>query len=199
MQRDAIERAAKARGHAIDVWFAEKRGGAAADRPQLDWLRHEVQAGKFDRVFAFRLDRLSRGGIRATLAILEELEGHGCAVETVADEFSLRGPSRDLVIAVLACCAQMERAAIGERISAAHTRVKASGGHWGRRPRANEDVVSKIRKLSADGKSIRQIAIALKVPHSTVQNVVSKKGTYKNARPGPAKTRGKRLAAPPSK
>lgn len=180
MQRDAIERAAKARGHAIDVWFSEKVPGADAERPQLDWLRHEVQAGKFERVYTFRLDRLSRGGVRATLSILEELEAHGCAVETIADEFSLRGPSRDIVVAVLACCAQMERSALGERIAAARVRIEATGGNWGRPRRVDDAMVKRIRELQGK-RTVRQIASALKIPHGTVQNVLSKKGVYKQA------------------
>jgi DNA invertase Pin-like site-specific DNA recombinase len=186
MQRDAIERAAKARGHAVDVWFSEKTGGSAAERPQLDLLRADVRAGKFARVFTFRLDRLSRGGIRATLSILEELESHGCKVETVADEFSLQGPARELIIAVLACCAQMERSAIGERISAARTRIEAKGGNWGRPRRADDSTIERIRALHGK-RTVREISAALKVPHGTVQNVLSKKGVYKPRLPGPAK------------
>lgn len=181
MQRDAIERAALARGARIDEWFAEKVGGAAAVRPQLDRLRQAVQAGTFDRVFAYRLDRLSRGGIRETLSIVEEFKTHGARIETVADGFALEGAGADVVLAVLAWAAQMERAAIGERVAAARVKVEASGGAWGRPRRVDDATAAKVRTLSKS-RTVREIAIALKIPKSTVCDVLSEKGAYKRQR-----------------
>src|SRR5258706_12629809 len=39
LQREAIERAAAARGEKIDLWVAEKASGKRVDRPELDSLR----------------------------------------------------------------------------------------------------------------------------------------------------------------
>jgi len=181
MQRDAIERAALARGASIDVWFAEKVGGAAAVRPQLTALRASVQLGTFERVFVYRLDRLSRGGIRETLSIVEEFKANGCKIETVADGFPVEGPGADVVLAVLAWAAQMERAAIGERVAAARVKVEASGGTWGRPRRVDDATAAKVRTLSKS-RTVREIAIALKIPKSTVCDVLSEKGAYKRAR-----------------
>jgi DNA invertase Pin-like site-specific DNA recombinase len=184
MQRDAIERAARARGARIDVWFSEKVGGAAASRPELEWLRHAVQAGEFSRVFVYRLDRLSRGGIRDTLAIVDEFKRHGCKIETIADGFALDGAGSEVVLAVLAWAAQMERAAIGERIAAARVRVEAKGKTWGRPARLNSAQVAELRKLAKNGRSVRQLAVAFKIPKSTVGRAVSQNG---GAKPGLAK------------
>lgn len=181
MQRDAIERAARARGARVNVWFAEKVRGAGVARPQLEELRQAAQRGDFDRLFVYRLDRLSRGGIRETLGILDELRVHGCKVETVADGFSLDGPAADVVLAVLAWAAQMERAAIGERIAAARVRVEAAGGSWGRPKRVDDETQAKVRTLSKS-RTIREIAVALKIPKSTVGAILSEKGAYKRPR-----------------
>jgi DNA invertase Pin-like site-specific DNA recombinase len=185
-QRDAVTRVARARRLRIGAWYSDKIGGAAAERPELDRLREDARAGKLDRLFVFRLDRLSRGGIRATLAILEELKAHGVEVETIADGFSLGGPAGDVVVAVLAWAAQMERQAIGERISAARKRIEASGGAWGRPKRVNDDG-ERILRLRTEGRTIRQIAIALKIPKSTVARAASQKGAYNPARSIPRK------------
>src|SRR3989304_3167768 len=115
--RLAISKAAKARGDSIGEWYCEKRNANTLERQQLDRLRREVQAGKHAKVYVFRIDRLARSGIRDTLAVIEEFRGHGCKIATVADGFSLDGPTSDVVIAVLAWAAPMQRAAPGEGVS----------------------------------------------------------------------------------
>lgn len=165
-QRSAIERAARARGHRIGKWFREKESGRSISRPALDELRAAVRRGDVRTLYVFRLDRLTRSGIRDTLAIVEELRRGGCELVTLADGFDLGGPAADVVVAVMAWAAQMERAAIGERIAAARARAET----WGR-PRRNVDV-RRARELAAKGKSVRQIAAALKVPRSTLSRAL---------------------------
>lgn len=188
MQRDAIQRAALARGFVIDVWFSEKVGGAALARPQLATLREAVALGKFDRVVVYRLDRLSRGGIRSTLALVDEFKAHACRIESIADGFALDGPASEVVLAVLAWSAQMERAAIGERVASARAKVEASGGSWGRPRRVDDETVARVRALSKRA-SVRQIAVACKIPKSTVQAILSEKGPYKPTRAKGSKPR----------
>lgn len=186
-QREAISRAAAARGDVIDHWFQEKISGSTLERPELNELRVAARAGRISKVYVFRVDRLSRGGIRDTLAIVEELRAHGCRVASVSDGFSLDGPAGDVVLAVMAWAAQMERAALGERISAARERVEASGGHWGRRRRAGAGKVEHVRQLRDAGLTVREISKATKIPRSTVSAVLSGKGPYGEAAETPAK------------
>ena len=166
-QNDAVVRAASARGERIGRVYAEIGGGAARRRPELERLMGDVRAGLVSRLYVYRLDRLSRGGIRATLSIVEELQCHGVELVSIADGFTVSGPARDVVLAVFAWAAQMERAAISERISAARTRVLGEGKAWGR-PRRDVDPKA-VRDLKSAGKTIRQIAQILHVPKSTVQ------------------------------
>jgi DNA invertase Pin-like site-specific DNA recombinase len=72
------------------------------------------------------------------------------------------------VLAVLAWAAKAERAAINERISAARERVEAEGRKWGRPSRLTDDQRGKVLAMRAAGRSIREIAVAMKVPRSTV-------------------------------
>jgi DNA invertase Pin-like site-specific DNA recombinase len=62
----------------------------------------------------------------------------------------------------------MERLAINERISAARERVEAEGGRWGRPSRIDEALRGRIVSLRNEGRSLRKIAVALKVPLATV-------------------------------
>jgi DNA invertase Pin-like site-specific DNA recombinase len=175
-QRRAIEQCARARGDKVARWFVEKRSGATLQRPELELVRAGARRGALSKLYVFALDRLTRSGIRDTLAILEELRGAGCQVSTVADPFPLEGPAADVVVAVFAWVAQMERKRIGERISAARARVEAEGGRWGRprRVATGGELERKMRSLVRQKKSIRAIARALKIPRSTVARTVER-------------------------
>lgn len=167
-QRHAIERAAKARGDLITDWRSEKRSGKLLARPELDRVRAAVRAGNIAKLYVYRLDRLTRSGIRDTLQVVSELRQNGCEVVSIADGFDLNGPAAEIVLAVLSWASQMERLAINERISAARERVEAEGRKWGRPSRFDAAGLARVKELRVEGRSIREIAVALKVPRSTV-------------------------------
>jgi DNA invertase Pin-like site-specific DNA recombinase len=170
-QNDAVIRAARARGDRIARVYAEIEGGAARRRPELDRLLADVRAGLIRVVYAYRLDRLSRAGIRATLSIIEELDHCNVELVTIADGFSVSGPARDVIVAVLAWAAQMELQAISERISAARERVEGEGGTWGRPSRLSDLERREIQRRKRSGETIRAISMALKIPKSIVGRV----------------------------
>jgi len=171
-QRASIARAAKARGDVVGAWFVETMSGKSTQRPELTRLRASVRAGEVARLYVYRIDRLTRSGIRDTLDLVDEFTRAGCALVTVADGFDFQGPAGEVVLAVIAWAAKVERLAIGERISAARARVEAEGGSWGRPPRMTPALVAKARARAARGHSVREIAAALKVPRSTVYRVI---------------------------
>ena len=174
MQRDAIKRAAKARGDKIARWY-EETACSVTERPELALVRQHARAGSVSKLYVFRLDRLSRGGILEVLNIVHELRGNGCALETVSDGFSFDGPAADVILAVFAWVAQMERAAIKERLAHARVELEAAGGHWGRPRATDERTREKIRNLKSKGRTVRSIAMALKIPRSTVGRALSQK------------------------
>jgi DNA invertase Pin-like site-specific DNA recombinase len=167
-QRAAIERAAAVRGDTIATWYAEKRSAKTTDRAELQRLRADARAGHFRRLYLFRVDRLARSGIRDTFEIVEELHGHGVEIVTIADGFSLDGPAADVVLAVMAWAAKAERLATAERISAARERIEAEGGRWGRPSRVDRKTRERAAEMKLAGKTVREIARALKVPRSTI-------------------------------
>lgn len=184
-QRSAIERAATARGDTITDWRAEKRSGKTLARPELDRLRADARAGHVRKLYVFKLDRLTRSGIRDTFEVIEELRAHGVELVSVSDGFALDGPAAEVVLAVMAWAAKMERLAINERISAARERVEAEGGSWGRPRKIDHRAREKMLAMKTTGKSIREIAMAMKIPKSTVARVVSQKRTTGTAPAAP--------------
>lgn len=167
-QRAAIEQAAKARGEQIDVWFEDKATGTKLARPGLAELRSLVRGGGASRCYVFRLDRLLRSGVRDAVLLVDEFRRCGCELVTIADGFSLDGPASEMVVAMIAWLAKMERDAINERISAARDRIEAEGGRWGRARKMGPSEVAKAWQLKGCGLSIRKISQHLRVPRSTV-------------------------------
>jgi DNA invertase Pin-like site-specific DNA recombinase len=174
-QRNAIERAAAARGDAVADWYAEKRSAKTMDRVEIKRLLADARAGRLRgrRLYLFRLDRLTRTGIADTLATLDELREYGAEVVSVADGFDLSGPHAEIVVAVMAWAAKMERLAINERIAAARDRIEAEGGRWGRPRVIDRSTLAKARALRAKGRTIRQVSVALKVKRSTLARALS--------------------------
>jgi len=167
-QKHAIERCAAARGDGIQYTFHEKLSAKTTARPELEELRRIAREGGLVRLYVFRLDRLARSGIRDTLEVVQELQAHGCEVVSVSDGFDLRGPAAEIVMAVLAWAAQMELLASRERRAAARLRIEAAGGRWGRPPRMTKLEIERARRMIGQGKTIRRVSMAMKVPRSTL-------------------------------
>lgn len=177
-QKDAIRRAAKARGDRVVRWYCETVSGGRSDPPVLQNLRRAAREGRVRKLYVYKLDRLGRRGIRDTLGVLAELRAHGCEVASVSEPFPLAGPMSEVVVAVIAWAAQFEREQIGDRIAAARKRVEASGGTWGRRRAVDPGTLRRARAMKNDGATIREISAALKIPKSTLSDALSEKGHY---------------------
>jgi DNA invertase Pin-like site-specific DNA recombinase len=178
-QRSAINVAAKARGETIEQWFSETMSGRTMQRPKLDALRSAVRTGTVRRIYSFKIDRFTRTGVADTFALLDEFKRAGCEVVAVADNLHLKPGADDLLTEVflfaLSIAARLERQAINERIAAARDRVEVEGGHWGRPRRMDHAMVDRARTMKKEGRTVRQIAAALKVPRATVQRALSRK------------------------
>jgi DNA invertase Pin-like site-specific DNA recombinase len=181
-QKAAILKAATARGDEISHWYGEKISGYALERAALASLRHAVRRGEHKKVYVFRIDRLSRAGVLATFTVVDDLTRNGCSVATVADAFDLDGPAGPIVLAVLATCAEMERKALSDRISAARERVEREGGQWGRPRRVDPGTLAKAQELRAQGHTLRYVSAALKIPRATLQGALAGKGHYATPR-----------------
>lgn len=175
LQRHALQRAAAARGDALEL-REEKRTGSELARPELDRLRAEIRAGLVKRLYVFRLDRLTRTGVADTFKLLEELRRHGCELVTVSDGFDLSGPWAEPLIAMMAWAAKLENHVRRERQSAARERMEASGKRWGRPQRLSAEQLGQARRMKDEGRSLRTIAMALKVPRATLGRALAPSG-----------------------
>lgn len=198
MQRDAIERAAAARGEQVEEWYADTRSGGTMDREHLERLRGNVRAGRVNALYVYALDRLTRTGIRDTLDLVEELRAAGVRLVSIVDAFALEGPAAEVILSVMAWAAKMERQRINERIASSREAVEARGGSWGRPPRMTPQERETAWRMRDEGRSVRAIAVALKVPRATVARTLGKKnqGSAMSQKVGPSETARSRPKRP---
>ena len=127
---------------------------------------------KFDVLFFWSLDRLTRKGTLATLKYLELLETYGVGWRSHTEPWiDSAGPFRVVIISLLASLAKQERVRISERVRAGLTRAKQYGTRSGRsigRPRAlfQRDRALELRR---QGLSWRKIAKTIGVSPSTIR------------------------------
>jgi DNA invertase Pin-like site-specific DNA recombinase len=161
------------RGWVIAGEYVDHETGGTAKRPDFQRMFNDARQRKFDLVFFWSLDRLSREGVSATLAHLERLTAAGVNWRSYTEEYlDSTGLFRDAVIAILAVIAKQERIRRSERASAAIAKLRRQGKteHLGR-PRLVLDR-AKARLLHEQGQSIRKIAAELRISTMTAHRIV---------------------------
>ena len=91
--------------------------GANMDRPALQNMIKDINAGCIDKVLVYKLDRLSRSQ-KDTLYLIEDVFlSHGCDFVSMNENFDTSTPFGRAMIGILAVFAQLEREQIKERLS----------------------------------------------------------------------------------
>lgn len=176
MQRDAIQRAASARGATVDVWFTETRARDAYHRPQLESLRLAARRGELGHVWVFALDRLTGLGAQDMLQIVSELRKHGCTPVSVTEPIDFDGPFAEIHVAWLGCMAKWELNRIRERTAAAKKKAEATGKRWGRPPAGTGEQRAYLRQLLDQGLTLRKAAKQAGLSFGTAQRILAGDG-----------------------
>jgi DNA invertase Pin-like site-specific DNA recombinase len=157
-------------GWEIAAEFHDAKSGKSLDRPGLKRMLGAASRREFDVLVFWSLDRLSRSGVGDVLNLLKQLSGWGVAYRSMQEYYlDSLGPFGDVVVALLATIAKMEREKIRERTLAGLARARKQG-RIGGRPKAEDDakLVQTVQRLRAAGKSIRQIAAEADISTNTV-------------------------------
>ena len=105
--------------------------GANMDRPALQRLLSDIEAGQIDCVVVYKVDRLSRS-LLDFARMMETFDKHRVAFVSITQQFNSASSMGRLVLNVLLSFAQFEREIISERtrdkIAAARRKGKWSGG-----------------------------------------------------------------------
>lgn len=109
--------------------------GASTDRPGLQEMINDVQAGKLQKIVVYKLDRLSRSQLDTLYLIEKVFLANGCDFVSMNENFDTSTPFGRAMIGILAVFAQLEREQIKERLMmGADARAKEGKWRGGRAP-----------------------------------------------------------------
>ena len=159
-------------GYPIVREYAEQEnGGKGVEyRQQLAAMFAGAARREFDLLLVWSLDRFSREGMAATVAHLQRLAAHGAAFRSYTEEHLSTENElvRNILLAVLASLAKVEREKISARTKAGLERARANGKRLGR-PGFSDGDKEKLRKALDTGDSWHAVSRKLRMPYSTVK------------------------------
>lgn len=104
--------------------------GSNMDRPGLQSMIKDVEAGKIDMVLVYKLDRLSRSQ-KDTLYLIEDVfEKNSVDFASITENFDTSSPHGKFIIGILSVFSQLEREKIRERTMMGK-QARAEEGKWG--------------------------------------------------------------------
>jgi len=160
---------------AIDLIVDGGESAKTLQRPGIERLFALVEARKVDAVVVAKLDRLTRS-VKDLCTLLERFERRGVALISVAESLDTSSAAGRLVLNVMTAVSQWEREAIGERTRDALGHKKRNGERVGNiaygyrlaldgehvePDEAEQATLAEIRRLRAQGATLRGIAAAL--------------------------------------
>ncbi len=173
LQLDELRTVARQRGWAlVDEYVDEGVSGTRETRPALDRMMNDARQGRFDVLLVWKIDRLGRS-LRHLLSVLDDLRSMNIGFVSVRDAaIDTTTPHGRLMLAIVAAFAEFERSLIVERVLAGLENARRKGRLLGR-PRRDVDV-DRARRLLADGRTQRQVAMALRVPRATLRRALGR-------------------------
>jgi len=179
LQLDELRQVAAQRGWLVAedrVYVDDGVSGARETRPALDRMMADAQAGRFEIVAVWKLDRLGRS-VQHVLSLLDQLGSQGIQFVSVRDPgLDTTTPAGRLFTAIIAAFASFERDIIRERVIAGVRRAQAAGKHCGR-PRVDLELRPAVAMLK-EGRGLREVAKILGVSRSTLRRRLQEAGTW---------------------
>lgn len=155
--------------HGCDNIFTDKISGRAISRQGLDECLDSLRSG--DTLVVWKLDRLGRT-VRQLKDVIEDLQSKGISFASLTEMIDTSTPPGRLFFHMLAAFAEFERDVIKQRTQAGMDAAKASGVHCGRPKGPPPAEMVDVVQLSADGKSIREIAKILSINRGKVERIL---------------------------
>ena len=161
-QRSALEAEAVRRGGTLEAVYEDVASGGKANRPGWKQARDHA-ARTHGTILVAKLDRLTRGGVGAALAVLDDAKTGGYHVACLDAPVDMGSDMGELVYVILAWAAGFERKRGSERTKAAWAVRKALDPHAGEQPhrRCGTDVLERIRQERFEGRTMAAIAAGL--------------------------------------
>jgi len=138
-----------------DAAVFEETASGAKSRPILKKLLDGLEKG--DILIVAALDRLGRR-TSEVLLIIEDLDRRGVILRSVREGVDYSTICGKLVTQILVSIAEMERGLISERTKMALAAKRKQGIVGGRRATYSPDAVEQVKRLRAEGRSVREVA-----------------------------------------
>lgn len=130
-QTERLKKYAEAMGWEIyKIYIDPGYSGGNIDRPGLNEMVRDVQAGKIDTVAVYKLDRLSRSQYDTLYLIEKIFLPNNTDFVSMTENFSTNSPLGKAMIGFLAVFAQLEKDKINER-TLMGKEARAKEGKWG--------------------------------------------------------------------
>ena len=164
-----LQRLAAARGLDCEV-YEDVMSGSTFKRPAFERMMRDARQGKIQFILVWALDRLGRSMLKMIETVVE-LDRLGVSVVSHQETWlDTAGPTRGLLVAIIAWVAEQEKVRLIERTCAGIARARAAGKTLGR-PRAELDL-DELCRLRSNGLSIKQAAAKLGVGVGTVHRAL---------------------------
>lgn len=171
MQEERLRAYAKLRGwHVAKVYVDAGTSAKTLRRDELEELRKDAKAKRFDGVLVFKIDRLSRN-LYDLLTLIREFQKRRIALVSFSESFDTDTPMGAAMVQMLGTFAEFEQKQVSARTRDAIARLREEGRVYGPTPygftRADGNlkpnhhqlsVVRRIFHLRGQGRSLRQIA-----------------------------------------
>ena len=170
--------------HQLDIVdsYVDRKTGRNVERPEYKRMLKDAMYHRFDRLIVWKMDRLSRGKIREVLNIIHKIKSYNVDIVSITEPFlSTDNPSSDLILSVMAWCANIESERIGERVSSGISRwEKEHGKRW----HSKEWDIDKAMMLREQGKGWRAIEKELRadgydITYAGIRKELLKRGYQK--------------------
>ena len=125
--------------------------GATLERPALERLLADIEAGRVDILAVYKIDRLSRS-LMDFAKLVGVFEAHGVTFASITQQFNTTTPMGRLTINILLSFAQFEREVTAERIRDKIAASRRKGMWMGGHPPRGYDV--KDRKLVVNAEEV---------------------------------------------
>lgn len=155
----------------VREYVDHESGAKNADRrSQFAQLFVHAARREFDMVLVWALDRFSRTGLTSTVVDLQRLSSHGVGFHSYTEPHLSTDNElvRDVLLAVLASLAKLERQKISERTKAGLQRARGNGKRLGRAPFSALSC-DKLRMALDAGATWHAASRATGIPYSTVK------------------------------
>lgn len=156
----------------------EKLLGTNRDRPQLDKLLSDVQAG--DTVVVTSLDRIAHNS-KSLLVFVESLNAAGASLKIIDNGIDTSTPHGEMLRLLLGAITDFERQVVRERQAAGIARAKQAGRYKGRKPTAMAKA-DEVLSLNAQGVTRQKIADQLGIGVASVYRILKNHKTPKKVR-----------------